>query len=305
MDDRSPKSWPLPFEDPPILDLEASFCSLTVEPVDAGEVPSLAVASGRGPFRDDPDAPVTVEEAGGVVRVRIGGRLGWPPWGRKAVFRLRVPRALRARLHCDAGLIVVERLAGCDLEMSAGAGHLRLDDVHGRLALRADAGQIRGERLGGSLEVESSAGEVRLGVDSLDPGTHRIHTSMGAVRLELAPGLRVRIEARTSMGSTRNRYPTTPDAEAILSLETDLGSVRIDPGGPPAPAGVDDWRSRWSGKSAGRWPVRPAPPAASPGPPRPSIAVSDDELKRVLQLVEQGKINAEQADRLIRAMEGR
>jgi hypothetical protein len=277
-------TFPLPFGEQPVLEVVASFSALLLEPVGPSQVPMLL--AGQGPHPEEPDVPVSVQQLGNTVQVRVGGRFGWPPWGRKQGFRLLVPPHLRARVHCDAGQILAERLMGCDLDLSAGAGQIRLEDVHGRMALRADAGQIRGERLGGTFEVESSAGEVRL---------------------ELAPGLRVRIEARTSMGSTRNRYPTTADAEATLAIETDLGSVRIDSGGRPLAQPVDDWRARWGGGGAwsGRGPFFSKPTAEAPPPPRPASAVSHGELRRILEMVEQGKINAEEADRLIRAMEGR
>jgi hypothetical protein len=335
------ESWPLPFGENPIIDLGAGAVALEIVPIHPGETARIELTGGR---HSDVPAP-EISSVGDTVQIKLAPlSFGWPPWrrGRHGSFRLVVPPNVRARVHCAAGQIRVERLAGCDLELSTGAGQIVLRDVHGRLALEANAGQIRGERVGGTLQIESSLGEVRLEVDSLDPGTHRVHSSMGSVRIELIEGLKVRIDAQTSMGSTRNRYPSTPDADTILSLETDLGSVRVDPAGKSgsarydANADAEDWRRRWGGQPwAGPcWPAergghpfhRPhfnprhaqggswfwagpsdstEPPGPRPGTSTPRAGASDDELKRILTLVEQGKINAEQANDLIRALQGR
>jgi hypothetical protein len=317
------ESWPLPLGESPVLDLDAGAIALEILPLPAGEQARIE-SIGR---RDQPPPQISAEGGTAIIRLAQLG-FNWP-WGRgrHGSYRLLVPANVRARVRCAAGQIRVERLAGCDLDLATGAGQIALREVHGRLVLHAQAWEIRGERVGGTLQVESSLGSVRLEVDALDPGTHRIHSSMGSVRLELAEGLRVRIDAQTSMGSTRNRYPSTSDADTILLLATDLGSVRVDPTGARPKRDVEDWRGRWSSQPGwpgmrhgpphhfdyrhppGSWGWTPPPaPAAPPaGPPQGASATSgasDDELRRILTLVEQGKINAEQADVLIRALQG-
>ena len=118
---------------------------------------------------------------------------------------------------------------------------------------------------------------------------------MGSVRIELAPGIDVKIEARTVMGSTRTRYPSNPSAAAELKLEAELGSVRISEGsGAPDPRHGDwpDWRRLWEAAEAF---VTPAPVKPAP---------SGEELRQILAMVEAGKINAAEAERLIRAISG-
>ena len=298
----------LPFSENPVLDVEAGALALELEPLGPGEQPRLELKGAHGRAYDDASPPLVTSE-GGVVQVRFEApAFGWPPWGRgrHSICRLFVPSHLRARVRCAAGQIWAQSLAACDLDLSTGAGQIRLRDVHGRLALGAQAGEIRGERIGGTLQVDASLGSVRLQIDALDPGTHRFHSSMGSLRLELVEGLKVRIDAHTSMGSTRNRYPTSADADTILSLETDLGSVRIDPGGSVGEGVADDWRARWGvGGEPMAWPARKAAASAAPTAPVADAQASDEELKRILTLIEQGKINAAQGSDLIHALQGR
>jgi hypothetical protein len=96
----------------------------------------------------------------------------------------------------------------------------------------------------------------------------------------------VYVEAHTSLGSVRNRYPSRQSAPAKLVLSTEIGSVRVDEG---------------SSKSA--W--RPTPPPASPVRPEPPLVKpprEDPEMDRILKMVEAGELSAQDADELLRAM---
>jgi hypothetical protein len=202
---------------------------------------------------------------------------------------------VRAALQTNAGSISVRGLEGCELGIKANAGKIELVDVYGLLHLGADAGTIVGRGLGGFFDVEAHAGSVRLEILDLQPGEHRIRTSMGSVRLELARGIDVCIEARTSMGSVRNNYPIRADAPTRLILSSEMGSVRVEEAPVARPA---------------RRPTVPRPDAAAPGPPpTPSDAAGptsppreDPELERILKMVEAGELSARDADELLRAM---
>lgn len=282
------RTIPLPFGDNPRLDFEANASQIEVVATKAGEAPCLEVDAST-----DPEVRVD----GGVVVVRPSSRsflAGWDLHANTVV--LRVPAHLKARVVCDMGRAIIRGLAGCDLEVSTQAGSLELHEVRGRMKLKANAGQIRGEGLGGTFVVDCGAGSARLGLVALDPGVHTVHSNMGSVKLELAPGLDVRIEARTVMGSTRTLYPSNPKAAAVLKLEAELGSVRISEGS----GHVDsrhgdwpDWRRFWEAAEAFITPA--APPKAAP---------SGEELRQILAMVEAGKINAAEAERLIRAISG-
>lgn len=314
-------SLPLPFADPPVLELSTMAAELAVVAVEPGGVPRLET-------RHDPrELGIDVRQAGGVAVVRLGpAEAGWRWFAHgPGAITLYVPKAVRARIRNEMGAVRLSGLEGCDLDVRTAAGQIRLEGVRGRLKLHADAGEIRAEHIGGTVDVGCNAGSARLGIDHLDAGEHRARSTMGSVRVELASGLRVRIEARTVMGSTRVRYPTTADAEAVLKLETDLGSVKVSDGGfreDPRHGDWADWRKHWAQQS---WPQQAADgsgPWDRGGPPwerwaetarhvartvfqPPAPAVPDEELRRILSMVESGKLNAAEAEKLIRALEGR
>ena len=216
----------------------------------------------------------------------------WPGAGMVRKLTLVVPEHLRARIRQDFGQLFVERLAGCDLELSASAGTIALEDVKGRLKISVDSGTVSGERLGGTFDVVSQAGSVKLSIDSLDPGEHRVRTAM------------VKIEAHTTLGSTRVSHPSTPDAAARLVLSAELGSIKVKTGGvveDPRHGDGPDWRRFWrdltdKALSAAFDDQPPSEPAPMPE------AVPEAELRKVLELVSQGKLTAPDAERLIRAM---
>jgi len=162
--------------------------------------------------------------------------------------------------------------------------HPDLVKVYGLVHLSADAGSVTGRDVGGFFDVATQAGSVRLEINDLQPGEHRIRAAAGSVRLELARGMDVSIETHTSMGSVRNRYPSRPSATTRLILSTEMGSVRVDEGG--------SYRSS----------RRPGPPSAPPPPRRPEPPREDPELERILKMVEAGELSAQDADELLRAM---
>lgn len=307
----------LPFTATPTLDLETSASQIEVLPVEPGGEPRIE--SGH----DTEKVGIDVKVVDGVVQLRFGpGQTGWR-WFAHSHARLKVyvPKSVRARIRNDMGEVRVSQLEGCDLEVSTSAGQIRLEHVRGRLKLHADAGEIRAEHIGGTLSASCNAGSARLGIDHLDAGEHQVRSNMGSVRIELATGLDVRIEAKTVMGSTRVKYPSNAEAKAVLKLETELGSVRVNDGGVFEDARRGDWadwRRHWAeqpwpphhpdwghgGNPFGRLAETARAMAMSVFQP-PAQPVRDEELRRILSMVQAGQINAEQAEKLIRAIEGR
>jgi len=307
-------SSPLSFADAPQLELYAQLgADLLLVPVAEGESPRLETSL--------PEDGVEIAREGDITRVtiktvdQIFGR-----WNFDVDVRLvlHVPPNLRARVRTEFGRIRAERLdEGCNLELSSAAGTIELDQVTGRMMLRTGAGKISGRALAGTFDVETAAGSVLLRIVGLEHGHHRVRTNVGAVRVDLAKGIAVKLEAHAGMGSVRCRYPSTPDAPATLELATDLGAVKVREGGqqedlhgdfprweamPPFPmfSGASrPWAGAWAwGK---RW-ARGEPPRP---PPPPANTIRDEEMRRILSMVEQGKITAVEAEKLIRAIEAR
>lgn len=279
----------LPFSDLPQLHLETQGSVVEV----------IGVAGAGESYIEVKGNPVQVENVDGVVRLSASWSLG------DQRMTLYVPQNLRATLNCDMGKLRVSNMAGCDLTLSSNAGTLDVRDARGRFVLRAHAGEIRAENVGGTFELEASTGSVRLGIVALDPGTHRIHSTMGSVKVDLAPGLDVKIESRTVMGSTRTSYPNNPNAAAHLLLEAELGSVKVREGSSATDARHGDWPDwrRWWATAAAAIERTVMAPATSPAHVSPARTEEPSpELLKILGMVEQGMLSPDQADKLIRAV---
>jgi hypothetical protein len=290
------KTAVLPLGSKPLLDFDVSAARIEVLPLSPGEEPRIAWKRGAAPLeirriadkvfvRAAGTFEAPSEDAGVIesaVRTLIGGGYG-------GEFTLWLPRNVKARISTNMGQARIRGLVGCDLEVSTNAGQVELDGCHGRFVLKAKAGQIIGKRLGGTFSVESGAGEALLDIVSLDDGVHTVHSTMGAVKIDLAPGLDVRIDSHSVIGSTRTKYPSKSDARAVLKLEADLGAVKVREGEAwvdPKAGDWPDWRKTWA----------IAPVEAASAPP------AKDDLRTILELVQQKKISPEEAERLIAAL---
>jgi hypothetical protein len=312
---------PLPFSSPAVLEVSAPACALAIVATQPGEAPFLESSEALA----DVFQP-SITRDGDTVRVKFDFHIPQPfpfafwDFGPKVQLTLHVPPDVKARLRLDAGRARIRGLTGCDLDIEASAGVLTLRDVSGRMRLVTGAGKITGEHLSGTIDAEANAGTIRLQVDRLATGKHRVHSTMGSVRLDLAAGQKVLIDARAAMGSVRNNYPSSPGAEVTLEVQTDFGSVRIVEGaGEPSNASPEEgmfgglWGAwpgfvsrRWGHQPPwhhGPWP-RPQRSEASESPPAPKAAskVTDEELNRILTLVQEGKLTPAEAQKLLRAM---
>src|SRR5258708_8162884 len=277
-------TWELPFGEPAELELHSDWGTLALVPVEPGQTPRLELTQGSSE-----NIVVHVEKLGDTVRVALDPQrsFNWfGGWECRAT--LYVPRDVHAHIQTNAGSVSVRDLENCELGIKANAGKIDLVKVYGLIHLSADAGSVTGRDVGGFFDVETHAGSVRLEIVDLQPGEHRIRASMGSVRVELARGLDVSVETRTTLGSVRNRYPPHQSAAAKLVLSTEMGSVHVDEGTAGRPA------ARPRSASA---PVRPEPPEATAGRPR-----EDPELDRILKMVESGALTAHDADELLRAL---
>src|SRR5579871_2172628 len=284
--------WELAFDQPAVLELQAEFGNLSLVPVEPGQAPRLELSRSSGD-----NVEVHVDKVDEVVRVSLDSRRGFNNWfagGWECRAVLYVPRDVHAALQTNAGSVSVRGLDGCELGIKASAGKIDLVDVYGLMHLAADAGSITGRALGGFFDVQTQAGSVKLEILDLQPGEHRIRASMGSVRLDLARGMDVCIETRTSLGSVRNNYPVRPDALRRLVLSTEMGSVRVDEG-PPMPASRRTDAPRTSPSPEGSSPDAAASDVeAAAEASRPSSAArapgDDPELDRILKMVEAGEL---------------
>ena len=296
---RTQQTFPLEFTETPSLDVQVVAERITVMPVEPNGTPRIELQTRR-----PEEHPLEIRRDGDRVVVSAANDTSvWRWTGVGSINRMTifVPQHVRARIRQDFGQLIVENLAGCDLDLAASAGTIDLHHVRGRLKAAVDSGTISGEHLGGTFDLVSQAGSVKLSIDALDAGEHRVRTSMGSVKLWLAPSVKVKMNATTTLGSTRVTHPSTADAEAVLQLNAELGSIRVKTGDEtvdPRHRDWPDWRRLW------RDLAQQAANVVMEEIPRPDAKrrVPDEELRKVLELVETGKLNASDAERLIRAM---
>jgi len=295
------ESFPLELGTRPELDVNVAAERMLVVPVESGGVPRIEIEGRRGQ-----GAPVIIRRDGERVIVTSSERgedWPWPHGGMVKRVTLVVPAHVRARIRQDFGRMVVEHLAGCDLDLSASAGTIDLEDVRGRLKIVVDSGTVAGTGLAGTFDVVSSAGSVKLSIDALDAGEHHIRTAMGSVKVLLSPSIAVKLETSTTLGSARVSHPSTPNAEAVMRLSAELGSIKVKTGneGDELRHGDwPDWRRLWRDVASRALAVAREEVLITP-PPAPT-PVPEAELRKVLELVESGKLTAPDAERLIRAM---
>jgi hypothetical protein len=293
----------LPLAEHPFLDLETDFALVLVGPTTGAPHVELV---GEAPLPE-----LVVEGENGTTRIRASGmgrgfderlRRGrfWEGsfWDRrrwKKHFQVQlvmhVPKDLRARFRPSAAYVHVERLSGCELDIHADAGALALEDVSGRLVLATEAGRIDGTGLSGSISASTSAGAIRLEILDLEPGRHKVRTSMGAAIIELARGLPVQIDTRTAMGSSRVDAVSTRGASAVLDIEAELGAIRVM-------ASRHEWAQPLETRSAsapgGRTPYRS--PAGTPSSP------DDEAVEKILARVADGSLSPGDARELLHSM---
>ena len=304
MENEGITTWELPFGPVPVLELSADAASVELVPVEPGGAPRL-VAEGklarkmRAEIRRDGDAlRVHVEWKGDLDLLR-----SFWDWGGKLRLTAYLPHGVRATVRADAGRLRARDLDGCELSLHAEAGTVDLENVRGRILVRASCGKIEGRGLAGTFDVEANEGAIRLGIVGLDPGRHRVRTDTGAAKIDLARGLAVRFEPSASDGEVKIDYPETPGAAAVLEVSAEMGAVRVRSSSEPAMAP----------SSQPRTPYR-EPPVSVPEPgvageasgaagaPFDGSRVPEEALERVLVMVAKGKLSPRDAGELIRAL---
>jgi hypothetical protein len=123
----------------------------------------------------------------------------------------------------------------------------------------------------------------------------------------MARGIDVAIEARTSLGSVENKYPSNPTAPAKLLLVADLGEVEVREASIERRVPSAEPRRSTASSSAASAGAATASASAGAATAAASSATNDSndadpELERILKMVEQGEISASEADELLQAM---
>lgn len=328
------EDWLQVHEDGSLLQLEvrrprglfAGFLS-----IDSGVDLELKVPEGTHLEIETGAGPVEVVATRGVVRVQSGS-------GKVAARQIHGTVSIdagsgaveleqiggRADVEVGSGSVAARRIAG-DLQIETGSGSLSVADVEGSIELETGSGSITVDRVRGKLlrtetgggtvrltqidvrelEVEGGSGPIQVELVRVHPGgSYQVETGSGGVTVALPreAGLNVSLEAhsgRISYDGIGLRVTHSEQGEiegviggggAELSIEAGSGGVTLKP---------------YVGPTL-QVPVPPAPPAAPPAPPAPprdAALENSEQLQRILQMVEQGKLTAEEAEALLRALD--
>ncbi len=327
----------LVFGEVPALRLNAGLISVSVRPVAAGERTRLVL---RGRRANEEQIEIGTGEDGAIT-VDVHPRHSWQtvdfrPWRVRdngLQLDVFVPQRIRLQARVEAGRMSVADLHEAEFDLRTDAGKLRVSDCDGRLRIASSAGKVELDRIAGTLDARTDAGavhadDVRLTGDStlrasagsvrvsglrLLSGNHVVETSLGSVRLGLAPDAPVRIETHVSLGSVDNRAgPGPEDAPASLKVSSELGSVRIRieeaPSTPLHRVSVTD--ARIPAETHGD--DQPTSAAAEERPAaartataaRPASGPSQEETMRILDMVERHEITPGEAAALLSALRG-
>lgn len=252
---------------------------LAVRMAAEGESPGVTTRGGR----TTPE--IEIERSGDELRIEIRLQTGGGFFRRRQRVRTEVRLDLAlASLSVDLGHgeLALHGLEAEALDLHCGAGEVRVNDCRGALAADAGAGRIAIRRHRGLVRCHSGAGDLSVDIAKVVPGEYALEAGLGRAELRLPPGEAVQIEARSGIGRVRIDYPSTDAAGTSVRLAAGIGEVSVG-----ARAADADER---------------VPEAAETEPP--SGARHEAEEVRVLQLLEQGRVSAQEAAELIAALRG-
>lgn len=303
---------------------------------------SCNVESGSGSVEiSATGAPVQIETGSGSVKVAEVGHTtietgsgmiqGWnvdgsvsAETGSGMVEFARVNGSLTADV--GSGAVNARQING-DLRVDTGSGALVAEDVNGRVELDTGGGSVVVQRVrGGSLTVDTGGGPIQLkaidvtelevdtGSGSAEVelaqvypgGSYQVNTGYGGIVVALPPTADVRLRAEASSGRIvrtgldfRVVHEDAGELEAVLNqgraemvLEAGSGGIRLVPlqGAPAAPQTGDGGLSEAGARIVEAVKDDPA-------------VESSEQLRRILAMVEEGKLTPEEALELLRALD--
>lgn len=193
------------------------------------------------------------------------------------------------------------RTVSGDLVLSDLGGHLRVTGVSGDVSLRAEAPiRLQANTVSGDLsaiaprldecKIVTVSGDVELEGDLASGVEHRVETVSGDLSLGAVGGVTLEVRglstdvdvslAHRSEGSRDRRRYVVGDGAAKLLFSSMSGDVSV----------------ATSRRILPRFPRVPAPPSP-PAPPTPPQPLAEAEQLRVLQALERGEIDVEEATR--------
>ncbi len=252
---------------------------LTIRPCADGETPGVEASASKSP----PDLSVRRDGDRMVVDVRLSlGRLFRRRKGADTIVRLS-PGFSSLQVDMAHGHLMLNDIQCDDVSIDVGAGDVSLRRIQADATVDVGAGQIVVKEHSGLVVCDCGTGDVRIDVAEARNGTYSIEVGIGQAELTLPPGLKVHPNISSGLGKGETNYPDAGEAADIqVTLNTGIGRAAV---------------SARAGKGSA-----PQPPNAR-GRVAPSRQTESEEV-RVLQLLEQGRISAQEAADLIAALQG-
>ncbi len=252
---------------------------LTIRPCADGETPGVEASASKSP----PDLSVTRDGDRMVVDVRLSlGRLFRRRKGADTIVRLG-PGFSSLQVDMAHGHLMLGDVRCDDISIDVGAGDVSLRRVAANATIDVGAGQIVVKDHTGLVACDCGTGDVRIDIAEARSGAYSIEVGIGQAELTLPAGLKVHPSISSGLGKGETNYPDAgEDADIRVTLNTGIGRAAISA------------RTRESAAST------PATGKRKAGPSRQT----ESEEVRVLQLLEQGRITAQEAADLIAALQG-
>jgi len=309
----------------PSLKLELEVPQGTACNVESGSGPveiaatlaPVGIETGSGSIRLTDVGHAEIETGSGSVEARnVNGSISAESGSGTAEFA-----AINGTLSLEVGSgQVVARQINGDLRIETGSGALRVEDVAGRVDLETGSGGVYVRRVRGSalhvdsgggpmqlkeidvaqLEVDTGSGGAEIELLQIYPGgTYSATTGSGGLVVALPPNANVRVRAEAESGrisraglNFRVLHESAGEFEGVLNeeraqltLEAGSGGVRLEPcqraAAPLSPAGAQVMQS-----------VKDDP-----------ALESSDQLRRIVAMVEEGKLTPQEAEELLRALD--
>jgi hypothetical protein len=263
------------------VQIEQTAGKLLVRACTGDETPGVTTGSNTAEPRLD------VQRNGDQLRISVRMATGWlfrKRQGANTVIRL-AGTIETIKTNLGAGDAQFRETAFGMLKIDVGAGTISSYSTRGRLDANVGAGRIVLHDHAGLAKCNAGTGDIVMDIAEAAEGDYVGNTGIGRTELRLPAGQRVRIRASSGIGRARVEYPSTDDAQIRARIETGLGEAIV--------------RARVAGGAAPEPQPTPAPPARGPAAKR-----REAEELRVLQMLEQGRITAQEAADLIAALQG-
>jgi hypothetical protein len=143
-------------------------------------------------------------------------------------YAISVPRGVSVRARSGGGSITVRDVDGT-VDVDSSAGGVRAERVSGPLTMSSSAGGIDAVDIrSADVSADTSAGSVRLSF-VVAPDSVKARSEAGSIRVTVPDDAATyRVEAGTSVGSTRVLVRTNPTSARSINVSTSAGSVYVE-----------------------------------------------------------------------------